>query len=219
MKALQFAASLAIASVSLAPFTGLQATATETTPAKRSQPTIQVTEPTADPQIGLLFAVRNRPDPSDPVNLAYLVEKKYVGRCAGNSEPEAVAKFYSKTRKPAPGLRVIVRNVSFGFAGETRPNTDREYYNGDISEGFLIKYGDQHSGRYLAVQPGNNEFDYVIKSGKDILESGKFSVKFDNKSTTEYRHGTPVVESYCADHHKEKEGNCVYQTRTVFHCN
>jgi hypothetical protein len=214
MKALQFVASLAIASVSLIPFTGLQATAAEATPAN-AQPTIQVTPPTADQQIGLLFDARNRPDPGDPANLAYLVEKKYVGQCGGNSEPEAVAKFYSKTRKPASGLRVIVRNITFGFAGDIRPNTDREYYNGDISEGFLIKYGDHHNGRYLAVQPGTNEFDYVIKSGQNILESGKFSIKFDRKITTEYRHSTPVVESYCAYYHR---GHCIYQTRTVFNC-
>ncbi len=210
MKALQFVTSIAIASVALQPFSGLQAAEPTITP----QP-IQVTPPVADPQIGLLFDPRNRPDPGDPPNLAYLVEKKYTGQCSGRSEPEAVAKFYSKTRKPAPGLRVIVRNLTFGFAGDTRPNTDREYYNGDISEGFLIKYGDHHSGRYLAVQPGNNEFDYVIKSGQNILESGKFSVKFDRKITTEYRHSTPVVESYCAYYHR---GRCIYQTRTIFNC-
>jgi hypothetical protein len=213
MKALQFVASIAIASVSLISSSGLQATAAE--PTNTSQPTIQVTPPTTDLQIGLLFDARNRPDPGDPANLAYLVEKKYTGQCRGNSEPEAVAKFYSKTRKPAPGLRVIVRNITFGFSGDTRPNTDREYYNGDISEGFLIKYGDHHSGRYLAVQHGNNEFDYVIKSGQNILESGKFSIKFDRKITTEYRHSTPVVESFCAYYHR---GHCIFQTRTVFNC-
>jgi hypothetical protein len=212
MKALQFVASIAIASVSLLPFTGLKATAAETS---TPQPTIQVTPPIADSQIGLLFDARNRPDPGDPANLAYLVEKRYTGQCGGNSEPEAVAKFYSKTRKPASGLRVIVRNITFGFSGDIRPNTDREYYNGDISEGFLIKYGDHHSVRYLAVQPGNNEFDYVIKSGQNILESGKFSVKFDRKITTEYRQSRPVVESYCAYYHR---GHCVFQTRTVFNC-
>jgi hypothetical protein len=214
MKVLQFVASLAIASVSLTPFSCLQATATETTPAKRSQPTIQVTAPTADPQVGLWFNIKNRPDPTVPVNLAYL-GKKYIGQCGNHfeSEPEAVAGFYSKTRKPAPGLRVIVRNITFGFAGDPRPNTDREYYNGDISEGFLIKYGDRHNRRYLAVQPGNNEFDYVIKSGQNILESGKFSVKFDR--ITESRDPVPVVESYCAYYHEEK---CVYQPRTVLRC-
>jgi hypothetical protein len=108
-----------------------------------------------------------------------------------------------------------VRNITFGFAGDIRPNTDREYYNGDISEGFLIKYGDHHSGRHLAVQPGTNEFDYVIKSGQNILESGKFSVKFDRKITTEHRNSIPVLESYCAYYHL---GQCVSRTRTVFHC-
>jgi hypothetical protein len=213
MKALQFIASIAITSVSLTP--GLQATAAENTSVNDAPPNIQVTPPVADPQIGLLFDAQNRPNSGDPANLAYLVEKRYVGQCSGSSEPEAVAKFYSKTRKPASGLRVIVRNITFGFAGDTRPNTDREYYNGDISEGFLIKYGDSHSGRYLAVQPGNNEFDYVIKSGQNILESGKFSVKFDRKITTEYRNSTPVFESFCDYFYR---GRCVSRLRTVYRC-
>jgi hypothetical protein len=203
MKALQLVASVAIASVSLLPFAGLRATAAETT------------APAADRQIGLLFDPINRPDAADPENVAYLVERKYTGRCSGNSEPEANARFFSKTHKPAAGLRVIVRNVTFGFAGDTRPHTDREYYNGDISEGFLLKYGDHHSGRYLAVQPGNNEFDYVIKSGQNIFERGKFSVKFDRKIITEYRNGVATFESYCAYY---RHGHCVYQNRTVFNC-
>jgi hypothetical protein len=208
MKSLQFFTSIAITLVSLLPVSSRPATAAE--------PTAPVTPPAADRQIGLLFDPKNRPEPGDPDNLAYLVERKYTGQCSGNSEPEAVAHFFSKTRKPSSGLRVIVRNTTFGFGGDTRPNTDREYYSGDISEGFLVKYGNHHSNRYLAVQPGNNEFDYVIKSGQSILESGKFSVKVDRKIITEYRHSTASVESYCAYYHR---GHCIYQTRTVYNCN
>jgi hypothetical protein len=49
MKALQFVGSIAIDSVSLLPFPGPQATAAE--------PTIQVTSPTADSQIGQFIVV------------------------------------------------------------------------------------------------------------------------------------------------------------------
>jgi hypothetical protein len=68
MKALQFVASLAIASVSLIPFTGLQAA--ETTPVNSSLPAVPAASPTADQQVGLLFDASNRPDPGDPNNAA-----------------------------------------------------------------------------------------------------------------------------------------------------
>jgi hypothetical protein len=78
-----------------------------------------------------------------------------------------------------------------------------------------VKFGDYHNGQYLAVQPGNNQFDYVIKSGQIVLESGKFSMNIAKKIVTEQRDAYPTSESYCDHYH---QGRCVYHYRTVYRC-
>jgi hypothetical protein len=210
MKALQLFVSISIATISLLPFySSLKAAAAENPiiSTQREQPEEQ--------KIGLLFEARNRANAGDPDNTAFLIEKRYSGQCSGSDAPEGAARFFSKTRKPAPGLRVIVRNITFGFSGDQKPHTDREYFHGDISEGFLVKFGDYHNGQYLAVQPGTNQFDYVIKSGQIVLESGKFSMNIAKKIITEQRDAYPTSESYC-DHYYQ--GRCVYHYRTVYRC-
>lgn len=132
-------------------------------------------------EIGLLFNAKNNPNPNDPQNTIFLVGTKFVGPCPAFDVHEGNARFFSKTKKPADNLRVIVRNVTFGFSGNEKPNIDREYYNGDASEEFNVRFGDSHSSKYLAVKPGLNKFEYVIKDGDTIVDSGEFSIKIDTK--------------------------------------
>jgi hypothetical protein len=85
------------------------------------------------------------------------------------------ARFVSNKTLPAPGLRVIVRNLSIG--GNTIPYTDREYEDNRFSEKFYIFPYNEHRMKYLAVTKGDNRMSYEIKRGNQVLESGEFIVK------------------------------------------
>jgi hypothetical protein len=107
------------------------------------------------------------------------------GGCQSYSTTEEIggqAVFISSTMPPAPGLRVAIRNVTPRIDQNPSPYTDREYHKAPNSEGFKVSLGTTHSGRYLAVQPGENHFYYEIKSGNTIIESGTFNVRIDHKT-------------------------------------
>jgi hypothetical protein len=87
----------------------------------------------------------------------------------------ARARFLSKTVSPAPGLRVMIRNTTAGMDQRVSPYTDREYSQGDRSEGFTVKQDIAHDARYLAVMPGRNTFTYQIKRRDQVIESGSFT--------------------------------------------
>ena len=92
------------------------------------------------------------------------------------------ATFISSNTPPAPGLRVAIRNVTPGIDQNPSPHTDREYHKPPTSEGFKVSLGTIHSGRFLAVQPGENHFSYEIKRGKTIIESGTFTARIDHQT-------------------------------------
>jgi hypothetical protein len=180
------------------------------------QPTVSPPKKnTAEPTIGLLFESKSLPGGTDSEDTIYLIGTNYVGECSAIDQPEGVARFFSKKTKPADGVRVIVRNITFGFAGNQKPHTDREYYNGDVSEGFLVKFGTSHSGRYLAVQLGDNKFDYVIKNGDEIIENGEFSIKIDKKVSTVERNAFLYSEPYYTT---DSEGRSILNSRTEKRC-
>jgi hypothetical protein len=107
---------------------------------------------------------------------AYPVRPEVIGRSSTQ------AWFVSKKTPPAAGLRAVIRNVS--QANESRvPYTDREYHQTSYSEGFKVGVGQGHNGRFLVVNPHENnnftnDFTYEIKRGSQVLESGQFKVKF-----------------------------------------
>lgn len=94
----------------------------------------------------------------------------------------AKARFISKTVLPASGLRVAIRNTTSGIDQTLSPYTDREYTQGDHSEGFVVKQAVVHSSRYLAVIPGRNTFNYQIKRGDTVVESGSFTAMMTVKA-------------------------------------
>ena len=91
------------------------------------------------------------------------------------------ATFISSNMPPAPGLRVVIRNVTPIIDQNPSPYTDRKYDKPPTSEGFKVSLGTIHGGRFLAVQPGENHFSYEIKRGNTILESGTFTARIDHK--------------------------------------
>jgi hypothetical protein len=160
------------------------------------------------PVVGFLFSGRGVGNAQQPA--VSLVGTRYTGECPGESTPSIRARFFSQTTRPAPELRAVVKNVTFGFSGETKPFTDREYFNGDVSEGFEVRFGDQHTGRFLAVQPGENQFEYEIKRGKQVIESGQFSASFDEKTIEKNRSARTVWREtkYCRKYDKKKK-HCI----------
>jgi internalin A len=160
-------------------------------------------ESLAERKVGLLFENKNIPASDEAQNTIFLVGTNFVGRCAALDAPEGDAKFFSKTKKPADNLRVIIRNISFGFSGDEKPYTDREYYSGDLSEGFNVRFGDSHSGRHVAVKTGENQFEYTIKNRDAVVEKGEFSINFDTKLSTVQRDGYEISENICIAYNKD----------------
>jgi len=135
------------------------------------------------PQIGFRF------QQSEEFNMGVITtsvtQDNYSGGCQSYSTTEEIggqAVFISSTMPPAPGLRVALRNVTPRIDQNPSPYTDREYDKAPNSEGFKVSLGTIHTGRYLAVQPGQNHFYYEIKSGNTIIESGTFNVRIDQKT-------------------------------------
>lgn len=98
------------------------------------------------------------------------------------------ATFISSNMPPAPGLRVVIRNVTPRIDQNPSPYTDREYDKPPTSEGFKVSLGTNHSGRFLAVQPGENHFSYEIKRGNTIIESGTFTARIDHQTQSRQRY-------------------------------
>lgn len=164
------------------------------------------------PDIGLLFEERNTTATTNSRNMAVLIGTNYVGQCPGHSDPEGKAWFFSKINKPGANLRVIIRNITFGFSGYEKPYTNREYYSGDISEGFLVKFGSGHSDRHLAVRSGRNQFDYIIRNGEKFIASGQFSVNIGKEILTVERNTVPVLETICISHEGSTCKESIVQT-------
>lgn len=157
------------------------------------------------PVVGFLFSGRSVGSTGQAT--VPLVGIRYTGECPGQQVASTRSRFYSKTTRPAPELRAVIRNVTFGFSGETKPFTDREYFNGDVSEDFDIRFGDEHKGRFLAVRPGENQFEYEIKRGNQVLESGGFIASFEERTIEQNRSARNVwrEKKYCRRYDKKKK--------------
>ncbi len=141
------------------------------------------------PLMGFLFESRRAGGLDQTVALVGI---RFTGECPGEQVASTRARFFSRSTRPAPELRAIVRNVTFGFAGEQKPFTDREYFSGDVSEGFEMRFGDRHEGKFLAVQPGENQFEYEIKRGQQLIEAGKISATFEARTSEQERDSSLV---------------------------
>jgi hypothetical protein len=113
--------------------------------------------------------------------------------------------FVSERTPPSPGLRVVVRNMSLKETSEPIPYSDREYDKGSRSEGFVAGLETEHQSRFLALQPGVNQFAYEIKRGEQVIESGQFTADITHQvkdiSITK-THG-PRQESLPCEHKRE----------------
>jgi len=116
--------------------------------------------------------------------------------------------FVSEKTPPAPGLRVVVRNVTRGMAKNPSPYTDREYDHGAKSERFSGILNDEHDGGNLAFAIGQNDFTYEIKRGNQVVESGNFSVTIDltyNDITSTKTISRPQISLECRDRERSRD--------------
>ncbi|MBD2080660.1 hypothetical protein [Leptolyngbya sp. FACHB-17] len=166
------------------------------------------------PPVGLLFGVRSIGDSRQtPVPLVGI---RFTGECPGELAAATRARFFSKSTRPAPELRALVKNVTFGFAGEQKPFTDREYFSGDVSEGFEMRFGDRHEGKFLAVQPGENQFEYEIRRGQQSIETGKFSATFEEQ-TLEQARESKLVQRESKRCRRYKDRRCIEEEVRVYY--
>lgn len=117
---------------------------------------------------------------------------------------EAGSRFISDATPPAPGRRVIIRNVTPGLNNE--PFSDRPYENSLGSDVILIKPGQGHETQTFTVIPGTvaaplqNNFRYEIReNGGTVLESGDFSLSIgisDRPLSTIYRQRHAISGDY-----------------------
>jgi hypothetical protein len=89
--------------------------------------------------------------------------------------------FLSKTTPPGPGLRVVLRNVTPGMNPESIPYVDLAYA-GLRSQQLIVQRGTSQNPSYLAVVPGKNVFNYIIKRDDQVLETGTFSAQIEAES-------------------------------------
>jgi hypothetical protein len=115
--------------------------------------------------------------------------------------------FVSEKTPPSPGLRVVVRNMSLKETSEPIPYTDREYDKSSRSEGFVAGLETEHQSRFLALQPGVNQFAYEIKRGDQVIEAGQFTADITHQvkdlSITK-THGPRQESLPCKDKHEDK---------------
>ncbi len=131
------------------------------------------------------------------LNLATVVSTEYIGDCPGSKRGTVKAHFVSSSTPPALGLRVVLRNATRGLRGDPAPYTNRSYDKGRFSQGINIAPATRHNIKYLAVLPGKNNFEYEIKRGNQVIESGSFTAELDRQTKTFEREATKAYERYC----------------------
>lgn len=134
---------------------------------------------------------------SRELNQTSITEIKYEGQCPGTELISQEARFISSETPPAPGRRVVVRNVTRGVASDSYPYTDREYDEGKSSEPTRMAFGTSHSGKRLHVLEGENKFEYEIKERNRVIDSGSFSAVIEKQIDSRRRDATVSRESVC----------------------
>ncbi|MEW6491224.1 MAG: hypothetical protein AB1589_01550 [Cyanobacteriota bacterium] len=121
---------------------------------------------------------------------------EYVGQCPGTdiSSSSLSSEFVSETTPPAPGRRVIIRNVTQGMNSDPYPFTDREYEKGQASESFKFGISDRHRSQSLSVFEGKNQFEYEIRDKNTAIEQGTLTVDVAVKDM-----GVFPREAICSD--------------------
>lgn len=147
----------------------------------------------APPPVGFIV------DGQSELNAASITDIEYRGECPGQQAGTAAARFMSTTTPPAPGRRVVVRNVSLGVRDNPFPFTDRDYSQGRSSEATLMSYGTKQELKTFSVIPGVNNFEYEIRQSDRVIDKGNFQATIQFQKDVERRWADCNREQYCTN--------------------
>lgn len=147
----------------------------------------------APPPVGFIV------DGQSELNAASITNIEYRGECPGQKAGTVPARFMSATTPPAPGRRVVVRNVSLGVRDNPFPFTDRDYSQGRSSEATLMSYGTKQELRTFSVIPGVNNFEYEIRQSDRVVDKGNFQATVQFQKDVERRWADCNREQYCTN--------------------
>ncbi|MEB3318966.1 MAG: hypothetical protein VKO39_12625 [Cyanobacteriota bacterium] len=146
------------------------------------------------------------PEPSSPSGqfflggapLASLAVENIIwtGDCPGEQmQGYGPVDFLAVAVPPAPGQRVLIRNLSTGGY------TNREYNEKRMrSEGFYVSIGQGQHGSFLSLAPGINSFNWSVSSASQsqVIGSGAASLNVEVRQTQRNRSFTSYKEdTYC----------------------
>lgn len=120
---------------------------------------------------------------------------RYTGDCPGQHYQGWSDLSFLGPVGPAPYQRVKITNLSTGGY------TDREYdERRSRSQPFSMRWLDQHSSKYLAVQLGVNNLTYVVTHrNAGVVDQGNFSFEVTKNDVTQQRNFTRLEDDlYCS---------------------
>lgn len=153
-------------------------------------------------------------------NVGTIVDTVYHGECPGEKQGNLKARFYSTATPPAPGRRVVVRNVSRGLTGDTAPFTDRDYSKGNASETTSVELATKHQLTHFSMLEGTNNLEYEIKqSDSTVVERGSFTAQLSRDEKSRTRNAICSDEKYCRDSENTPLDKCEnVSTRSRCYC-
>jgi hypothetical protein len=147
--------------------------------------------PTPQPEVGFEFEGQNA------LNYGLITDTEYRGDCPGFKAGKIQARFTSSKTLPAPGQRVVIRNVSRGLQDDPYPFTDRKYDQGRLSEATTVTYGTKQALTTFNVLRGVNDFEYQVKQGDRVIDQGTFQANIQFTTNTTRRRAQCSSEQYC----------------------
>lgn len=152
-------------------------------------------------------------------NIARINDIVYQGECPGEEQGGLRARFYSATTPPGPGLRVVIRNVSPGYPENKIPFTDRDYSKGSTAQSTLVKFGTDRGSSYFRMLEGQNNLEYEIKQGDQLIEQGTFTAELSRGEKIRNRSAFCSTEEYCRGSESTSLNKCKnVRTRTRCSC-
>ncbi len=160
-------------------------------------------------------------------NLVKFKQVEYVGQCPGvvitGNLPKG--RFKSSTTPPISNRKVLIKNITSGMDNDPSPYTDRNYENGEFSEGFDFGLDSHHRTQSFSVLGGTNKLHYTIKDHEEIKEEGELMVQveiqnlgvFPRQAICEEEVTCPEGNSHPKNSQHNWQGKSCYTT-TRCHC-
>jgi hypothetical protein len=158
------------------------------------------------------------------INFIAIPDYTYVGQCPGYKWDHSTGWFISSQHPPAPNQTVTITNISIGTDPNNQPFTIRDYSKGSASENIDFTFGSDQNDRWFHVLEGDNTFEYVIKSGNQVIKNGIFHAQINRNAISIARYPQPQLQNvtttyqYCdASGNHCREGTKTEQ-QTVYVC-